>query len=57
MEKPDVLLEYERCEQYNIPLVAGGLQDQPHMWLLEQDIVREVIILFKSMPSLADGGQ
>ena len=53
MEKPDVLLEHERCKQYGVLLYAGGLADQPHMWLLEQDVVRDIITLFNSMPKLA----
>jgi hypothetical protein len=52
MEKPDVLLEYERCKQYGVLLYSGGLNDQPHMWLLEQDVVRDIILLFDAMPKL-----
>jgi hypothetical protein len=55
MEKPDMLLEYERCKNYNTLPYPGGLLAQPHMWLLEQDIVREIILLFEAMPNLALG--
>lgn len=53
MEKPDVLLEYERCKKYGVLLYAGGLLDQPYMWLLEQDVVHDIITLFDSMPKLS----
>lgn len=52
MEKPDVLLDYERCKQYGVLFYGGGLNDQPHMWLLEQDVVRDIITLFEAAPKL-----
>jgi len=57
MEKPDVLSEYERCKRYGVLLYGGGLNDQPHIWLLEQDVVREIIILFDAMPKLTLGAK
>jgi hypothetical protein len=55
--KPDVLLDYERCKQYGVLLYGGGLYDQPHLWLLEQDIVQEIITLFNAMPKLTLGAK
>jgi hypothetical protein len=52
IEKPDVLLEFERCERYHVAYYPGGLADQPHMWLLEQDIVRDLSQLFNAIPNL-----
>ena len=57
MGKPDVLLDYERCKRYGVLLEGGGLNDQPHLWLLEQDIVREIITLFDAMPKLTLGAK
>jgi hypothetical protein len=34
-EKPDALKLLEQCEAFDIPLVAGGLMNQPHLWLRE----------------------
>lgn len=31
--KPEVLIQYEQCKSMGIPLVAGGLVDQPYIWL------------------------
>jgi hypothetical protein len=55
MEKPDVLLDYERTKRYNTLPYAGGLLAQPHMWLLEQDLVPDIILLFERMPDLTLG--
>lgn len=52
MEKPDVLLDYERVKRYGVLLNAGGLNDQPHIWLMEQDIVHEVKTLFDALPDI-----
>ena len=32
-DKPEELRLYELTEKTGLPLVAGGLLDQPHMWL------------------------
>jgi hypothetical protein len=42
-EKPEALEKYEQCLELGLPLVAGGLQDQPHIWLLEIGVIRNVL--------------
>lgn len=32
-EKPTALILYEQTKEMGIPLVAGGVEDQPHIWL------------------------
>lgn len=32
---------YDQCRAMGIPLVQGGLQDQPHIWLLEYAICQQ----------------
>jgi hypothetical protein len=41
-DKPDTLVLLEKCQALNLPLLAGGLMDQPHLWLDEVAVVREV---------------
>lgn len=41
--KPEALEKYEQCKELGLPLVAGGLQDQPHIWLLEVGVIRNVL--------------
>jgi hypothetical protein len=36
-EKPDALRLYDQCKSTGLPLVAGGLLDQPHIWLMEYE--------------------
>lgn len=38
-EKPEALVLWEQCQANGIPLVSGGLLDQPHIWLEEQAVV------------------
>lgn len=33
VEKPEELKKYEQMKKLGLPLVAGGIQDQPHIWL------------------------
>lgn len=38
-EKPEALKLWEMCQVNGVPLVSGGLLDQPHIWLEEQAVV------------------
>jgi hypothetical protein len=44
--KPEALIRYEQCISMGIPLVAGGLMDQPYIWLQEWKIVADVKAVF-----------
>ena len=46
-EQPEILRYLELCEANNIPLVAGGLLDQPHIFLIEANIDRTKRDLFQ----------
>jgi len=39
--KPEVLIQYEQCKSMAIPLVSGGLMDQPYIWLMEWAICQQ----------------
>ena len=41
-EKPDVLICHEMTEDTGLPLEAGGVMDQPHIWLLELGVLMNV---------------
>lgn len=45
--KPKALTEYERCKELGLPLFAGGVQDQPYLWLQEVAVVIEQKTLFE----------
>lgn len=40
-KKPQALLMFDQCKAMGIPLIDGGLQDQPHIWLLEYAICQQ----------------
>jgi hypothetical protein len=46
-ETPEILLYLEMCESNKIPLMAGGLLDQPHIFLIEANIARSKREMFK----------
>jgi hypothetical protein len=46
-EKPEALKLWEQCNTMNLPLYDGGVMDQPHIWLEEWAIVKEVHDLFQ----------
>jgi hypothetical protein len=41
-EMPEALEKLEQCEALGIPLVGGGVMDQPHIWLLEIGVIYSV---------------
>ncbi len=43
--KPDELKKYEQMQDLRIPVWAGGVQDQPHIWLMQVGIVRNFLKL------------
>lgn len=36
-------------KETGLPLVAGGVMDQPHIWLEQLGVIRNVINLFDAM--------
>jgi len=35
IEKPEALMLLEQCRAMDLPLISGGLLDQPHIWVME----------------------
>lgn len=53
--KPSFLSAYEMINKLRIPLVDGGLMDQPSLWLLEYEIIEQEITLMEAINKNADG--
>ena len=45
--RPKSLVEYERCQDLGLPLVEGGVMDQPYIWLQEIAVITEQKQLFE----------
>lgn len=54
-EKPHELILYEQMQEMHVPLVAGGLMDQPHIWLQQYAVVRNVKALFDNLAQQTPG--
>jgi len=48
-DKPEALLLLQKCRAIGVPLVEGGLIDQPFIWLQEVAVVTEVTQLFEML--------
>jgi hypothetical protein len=47
--KPGYLVAYENIERFRIPVWTGGLMDQPHLWLLEYEVIDQMMKLFDAL--------
>ena len=45
--KPDELKKYEQMKALGLPIWAGGIQDQPHIWLAEFGVIDNIVKLIK----------
>lgn len=43
VEKPEALVRYEQARDLGIPYVAGGLLDQPYIWMQEHGIIKQFL--------------
>lgn len=43
IEKPQALVRYELTKELVVPYVAGGLQDQPFIWIKEHSVIRQFL--------------
>lgn len=41
VDKPEALILWEQCLALDLPLVAGGLMDQPYYWILQVAVIRQ----------------
>lgn len=46
---PDILIKYKRCRELGLPLVSGGVMNQPYLWLQEVAAITEQEALFKAL--------
>lgn len=46
--KPEALVLWQQCKALGLPLVSGGLVDQPHIWLIEIAVLLEEEELFSA---------
>lgn len=47
--KPDELVVYELLQKLNLPLAAGGLLDQPHIWILQYEVIKGVLDEYRAL--------
>jgi hypothetical protein len=47
--KPPELEKYEQMRVTGLPLIGGGLQDQPHIWLQMVGVISKTIELFDTL--------
>lgn len=57
VDKPDALGMVELMESMHVPLVAGGVMDQPHIWLLQYNLVVNVRSMFERASRLTQQPQ
>ena len=55
LEEPEAVALYRKCKSMNTLLVSGGLLDQPHIWLLEWNIVENQKTLFDNLAAANSG--
>jgi hypothetical protein len=48
-DRPEALTLWEKCQWLGLPLMEGGLADQPHLWIEEVAVVRDIQELFKAI--------
>ncbi len=48
-EKPEALALFEQCQALHIPLVQGGVRDQPHIWLMEYAVCAQERELWQAL--------
>lgn len=53
-EKPATLYWYEMVKSTGLPLVSGGLLDQPHFWLLQWSLVESVLGMFEAVEAQSE---
>jgi len=54
-EKPPELIKYEQMKVTGLPIWAGGLQDQPHIWLLMMGVIHNTLTIFEVIDRASSG--
>jgi len=52
-EPPEVMVLWRQCKALGLPLAAGGVLDQPHIWLLEMGVLLSVETLMETVSAQA----
>jgi len=52
---PKPLVVYERCKKLGLPLVSGGVLDQPYVWLQQIAVIDEQEMLFRLLEKRSKG--
>lgn len=53
-ERPMAYDLYIKTKKLGIPLVSGGLIDQPHIWMMELGAILETEQIYLSLEAMAD---
>jgi len=48
-DKPEALLLTEQCQELGLPLVQGGVEDQPYIWIREYRLCVQTKALFDAI--------
>lgn len=48
-DKPEALILTEQCKDLGLPLVQGGIEDQPYIWMKEYAICVQTKALFEAI--------
>lgn len=57
VEKPYELILYEMVCDMGLPVLAGGIMDQPHIWLLQYAVVRNIKLIFELQARQAEANK
>lgn len=55
LPKPDLLAAIDLVKSTGLPLVAGGVLDQPHIWLLQLERVSVITQTWDAINAAASG--
>lgn len=56
-EKPEALLLYDATQDQRVPLVAGGILDQPHIWMQECALCKTARDTFAALNNAPEEGK
>ncbi len=51
--KPQALINYELVKKSPIPLIAGGIMDQPYIWSLQFEVIEAEVNLHETIKRVA----
>ena len=48
-DKPEALILYEQTRTLGVPLFAGGVVDQPHIWMQAYKVIDDTVKVFEAL--------